>query len=190
MLDELHISPPQLEHDKNIYTFGRIYRHNVVIVCQGDMGTTVASVVATQMEATFRKLRFGLLVGIVGGVLDKNDVRLSDVVVSKGDGRFGGVVAYNYGKETHRGFESRPLLDGVLELMRNAIVELESRLIDHDSKIVEYISKATVRNSRFSDFGRPASLIDNLFKSEYIHVNLNDKIYAECNKDNVMAQAL
>jgi hypothetical protein len=69
MLDELHLPPSQPVHDKNIYTFSRICGHNVVIVCQGDMGTTAVSIVATRMEATFRKLRFGLLVGIAGGHL-------------------------------------------------------------------------------------------------------------------------
>src|SRR5277367_2004594 len=134
MLDELHLTPPQPGHDKNIYTFGSICGHNVVIACQGDMGTTAASVVATRMEATFGKLRFGLLVGIAGGVPDEKDIRLGDVVVSKGDGRSGGVVAHDRGKETPRGFESRPFLNGVPELLRNAFSELESRLIDQDSK--------------------------------------------------------
>src|SRR5208282_78620 len=182
MLDELHVTPPQPEHDKNIYTFGRICGHNVVIVCQGDMGTTAASIVATRMDATFRKLRFGLLVGIAGGVPDERDVRLGDVVVSKGDGRSGGVVAHDHGKDTPRGFESQPFLDGVPELLRNAFVELESRLMDQGSKIAEYLSEATARNPLFSAFGRPSLLIDNLFKSEYIHVNQNDKRCAECDR--------
>jgi hypothetical protein len=56
MLDELHLSPPQLDYDGNIYTFGCIYGHNVVIVWQGDMGTTAASIVATRIQATFRRL--------------------------------------------------------------------------------------------------------------------------------------
>jgi nucleoside phosphorylase len=129
MLDELHVTPPQPEHDKNIYTFGRICGHNVVIVCQGDMGTTAASIVATRMDSTFRRLRFGLLVGIAGGVPKEKDIRLGDVVVSKGDGRSGGVVAHDSGKVTLIGFESRPFLNGVPEVLRNAFSELESRLI-------------------------------------------------------------
>src|SRR5271168_4459951 len=120
MLDELHLTPPQPNHDKNIYTFGSICGHNVVIVCQGDMGTGAATVVATRMEATFKMLRFGLLVGIAGGLPGEKDIRLGDVVVSKGDGRSGGVVAHDRGKETTRGFESQPFLDGVPELLRNA----------------------------------------------------------------------
>jgi hypothetical protein len=64
------------------------------------MVTTAASIVATRIDSTFRKLRFGLLVGIAGGVPDEKDIRLSDVVISKGDGRCGGVVAHDRGKVT------------------------------------------------------------------------------------------
>jgi hypothetical protein len=44
-----------------------------------------AAIVASQMKSTFISLRFGLLVGIRGGV-PIIDVRLSDVVVSQPDG--------------------------------------------------------------------------------------------------------
>jgi hypothetical protein len=50
VLDELHVTPPPPEHNKNIYTFDRICGHNVVIVCQGDMGTTAASIMATRID--------------------------------------------------------------------------------------------------------------------------------------------
>ena len=188
MLDELHITPPQSEHDKNIYTFGRICGHNVVIVCQGDMGTTAACIVATRMDSTFRKLRFGLLVGIAGGVPDEKDIRLGDVVISKGDGRSGGVVAHDRGKVTLTGFESRSFLNGVPEVLRNAFSELESRLMDQDSKITVYLSEATARNHHFSAFERPTSLIDNLFQSYYAHVNPEDKTCAECKNDYIIAR--
>jgi nucleoside phosphorylase len=188
MLDELHVTPPQPEHDKNISTFGRICGHNVVIVCHGDMGTTAASIVATRIDSTFRRLRFGLLVGIAGGVPDEMDIRLGDVVISKGDGRSGGVVAHDRGKVTLTGFESRPFLNGVPEVLRNALSELESRIIDQDSKITTYISEATTRNSRFSAFERPTSLVDSLFQGDYAHVNPKDKICAECKKDHLVAR--
>jgi len=186
MLDELHLTPPQPDHDKNIYTFGSICGHNVVIVCQGDMGTTAAAVVATRMEATFRRLRFGLLVGIAGGVPDEKDIRLGDVVVSKGDGRFGGVVAHDRGKETSSGFESRPFLDGIPELLRNAFSELESLLMDHDSKAAGYISQAVARNSRFLAFDHPETLVDNLYEYDYLHSNSRDKTCVECDKTRLI----
>jgi nucleoside phosphorylase len=185
MLDELHVTPPQSEHDKNIYTLGCICGHNLVLVCLGDMGTTGAAIVATRMESTFRRLRFGLLVGIAGGVPEERDIRLGDVVISKGDGRSGGVVAHDRGKVTQIGFESKPFLNGVPEVLRNAFSELESRLIDQDSKITTYLSEALKRNSRFSAFERPTSLSDDLFKSDYPHVNSKDKTCSDCAKDHI-----
>lgn len=38
------------------------------------------------------------MVGIGGGVLSPNDIRLGDVVVSKPDGQNGGVVQHDMGK--------------------------------------------------------------------------------------------
>ena len=180
MLDELHRPPPQPEHDRNIYTLGSTCGHNVVIVCQGDMGTTAAAMVATQMIATFRKLRFGLLVGIAGGVPDMEDIRLGDVVVSKR------VVAHDLGKETSNGFESRSFLNGVPESLKNAFSELESLLMDRESKITQYISNAIARNPRFSAFERPTLLADNLFDKEYIHPNPGDKTCSKCDKNRLI----
>jgi nucleoside phosphorylase len=182
MLDELHVPPPQPEHDKNIYTFGCINGHNVVIACQGDMGTTAAAVLATRMDGTFRRLRFGLLVGIAGGVPDRKDVRLGDVVVSKGDGLSGGVVVHDRGKVIPGGFEPRPFLNGAPEVLRNAVGELDSRFMDQDNKIAKYITEATQRNPRFSDFGLPNALTDRLFQSYYPHVDQQDETCSKCDK--------
>src|SRR5437764_9647810 len=88
MLDEEH---EDLDHDANntnIYTLGRIGEHNVVIAClpKGQTGTDSATAVAVQMKSAFTSIRFGLMVGIGGGVPSlKADIRLGDVVVSSPD---------------------------------------------------------------------------------------------------------
>jgi hypothetical protein len=57
------------------------------------MGVTSVARVASRMWSTFTSLHFGLMVGIAGGVLDKeNDIRPSDVVVSQPTGTWGGLV--------------------------------------------------------------------------------------------------
>ena len=61
---------------------------------------------------------------------DKKDVRPGDVAISKGDGFSRGVVAINHGKVTVHGFEPRPFLNGVPELLKNAFNELSALLID------------------------------------------------------------
>jgi hypothetical protein len=92
--------------------------------------------------------------------LTKETSASGDVVVSKGDGLSGGVVVHDRGKVIPRGFESRPFLNGVPEVLRNAISELESRLMDQDSKISKYIAEATERKPRFGEFGLPTALTD------------------------------
>ena len=71
MADEVHTPPPPPPQDDNIYKFGRIGDHNVVIACLSEIGTIPAARGATRMPSTFTKLRFGLMVGIGGGVPSK-----------------------------------------------------------------------------------------------------------------------
>ncbi|KAK3178100.1 hypothetical protein OEA41_000233 [Lepraria neglecta] len=65
----------------------------------GRAGTTSAAVVATQILSTFTGIRFGLMVGVGGGVpSEENGVRLDDVVICKPTASFGGVIQYDNGK--------------------------------------------------------------------------------------------
>src|SRR5271156_3067748 len=100
MLDEEY---EQDEHDNNLYSLGRIGDHKVVIVClpAGLIGNIPAAAVAMQMKATFRSMRFWLMVGIGGGVPSAGpDIRLGDVVVSQPHQGYGGVIQYDFGKTT------------------------------------------------------------------------------------------
>ena len=79
--------PISYPYDDNIYTFGRISHHNVVIAClpKGKYGLTSAASVAKDMLRSFPSIRFGMMVGIGGGAPSlKHDIRLGDVVVSSG----------------------------------------------------------------------------------------------------------
>lgn len=110
MLDEKHhgLERDPADNDENLYNLGSIRGHNVVIVClpAGRIGNNPAAAVATQMKATFKAIRFGLMVGIGGGVpSDEHDIRLGDVVVSQPHGIFAGVVQYDAGKTTPSGFK-------------------------------------------------------------------------------------
>src|SRR5690242_10505284 len=89
ILDERH--QPIIGQDKlddNNYVLGRVHEHNVAIAClpAGVYGTNSAARVARDMLRTFPGLRFGLMVGIGGGIpnLEKGlDIRLGDVVISQ-----------------------------------------------------------------------------------------------------------
>src|SRR6266516_2717717 len=99
MLDDIHADLLSHPSDHNAYTLGRIGTHNIVVTClpSGKYGTTSAAVAATRMQSSFGSIQFGLMVGIGGGVPSKNaDIRLGDVVGSKPDKCFGGVVEYDY----------------------------------------------------------------------------------------------
>ncbi|KAF4629040.1 hypothetical protein G7Y89_g9108 [Cudoniella acicularis] len=116
----------QPKNDKNTYTLGRISpHHNVVITCISQSGTVPVAVAATSMQSTFKWLRFGLLVGIGGGIPSvKNDIRLGDVVVSRPTGQGAGVVQYDSGKSCVGGFERIGTLDKPPLLLRSAMTSL------------------------------------------------------------------
>jgi hypothetical protein len=106
MLDEHHQPLQQDPGDGNNYTLGRMGVHNVVLAClpYGVSGLTSAAAVALQMRSSFKYLRFGLMVGIGGGVPSReNDIRLGDVVVSKPTEQSGGVIQYDFWKTVQEG---------------------------------------------------------------------------------------
>jgi nucleoside phosphorylase len=95
MLDEEYAELPRAKFDPNLYTLGRIGEHNVVITClpAGHVGIGPAAAGAARMVSRFRSIRFGLMVGIGGGVPSASvDIRLGDVVVSHPFRQHGGVV--------------------------------------------------------------------------------------------------
>lgn len=93
MLEETYPDLPSTNtHNSNVYVFGRVCNHKVVIATlpRGSYGTTSAATTAKEMLLDFPSIRFGLLVGIGGGVpSEENDIRLGDVVVSKPQGTIG-----------------------------------------------------------------------------------------------------
>ena len=110
MLDEEHpdLQRDPADNDENLYVLGSMSGHNVAIMClpAGRIGNNPAAAVAMQMRATFKAIRFGLMVGIGGGMPSAEaDVRLGDVVVSQPHGMFAGLVQYDAGKATPSGFE-------------------------------------------------------------------------------------
>jgi nucleoside phosphorylase len=103
MLDVEHEDLDQDANNTNIYTLGRIGEHNIVIAClpTGQTGTNSAAAAAVHLKTAFPSIRFGLIIGIGGGVPSKEaDIRLRDVVVSQPYAEYGEVVQYDFGKAT------------------------------------------------------------------------------------------
>jgi nucleoside phosphorylase len=168
MLDEEHDTPPSGAHDTNIYTCGRIGEHNVVIAClpEGQTGTNSAAAVAVQMKMVFPSTRFGLLVGIGGGVPSQEaDIRLGDVVISKPHQTFGGVVQYDMGKALSSGFERTGLLNSPPTVLLNALAILRAKHMRGRHRLTEYLSKF----DNLPGFPRKAAGPDLLFDAMYDH---------------------
>jgi nucleoside phosphorylase len=103
MLEERYPKFSKPSKNPNSYTPGLICGHNIVITClpKNKIGISSAATVATHMVGVFSAVRFGLMVGISGGIPPK--VRLGDVVVSVPVDQFPGVVQWNMGKAEQDG---------------------------------------------------------------------------------------
>jgi nucleoside phosphorylase len=168
MLDEEHDTPRYDAHDTNLYTCGRVGEHNVVIAClpEGQTGTSSAAAVAVQMKSTFSSTRFGLMVGIGGGVpSEEADVRLGDVVVSKPHKTHGGVVQYDSGKATASGFERTGSLNSPPQMLLAAVARVRANELRGRSKLCEHITKL----EGIAKFQRSRAGLDVLFEAAYEH---------------------
>jgi nucleoside phosphorylase len=170
MLDEEHhdLKRDPADNDENLYALGSIGGHNVAIVClpAGRIGNNPAAVVSTQMRATFKAIRFGLMVGIGGGVPSAEaDIRLGDVVVGQPHGSFGGVVQYDTGKTTPSGFERTGSLDSPPHVLLSAVSKVRANELRGRSQLFTYISKL----GRIAKFQRVKAGLDVLFEATYDH---------------------
>jgi nucleoside phosphorylase len=172
MLDEMHESLPA-GRDTNSYTLGRMGVHNVVIAVMPEIGNNSAATVATQLLNDFKSVRFGLLVGIGGGIPSdsENDLRLGDVVVSKPIATFGGVVQFDMGKIHSNGqFERTGALKKPPAGLLANMTRLEAQHIRNGSQIPEYLSKMLRRFPNMEEkYAYPGIAYDQLFEVTYNH---------------------
>ena len=140
MLDESHVDLPKPPNDHNAYTLGRVGEHNVVIAClpKGEIGNTNSATVAARMTSTFQSIKFGLMVGIGGGV--PKSVRLGDVMVSTPTDGFGGVIQWDFGKTGQGGtFKRTGALNRPPSELLTALTKLEREHAMRGSKIPQYL---------------------------------------------------
>ncbi|KAJ5494608.1 Tetratricopeptide-like helical [Penicillium fimorum] len=181
MLDKVHPLLSQSESDHNAYTLGSISGHNVVVAClpSGVYGTTSAAVVLAHMIETFPCLRFGLMVGIGGGVPSKDaDIRLGDVVISMPTATSGGVVQYDYGKTLRDGcFERTGSLNKPPQYLLTAVSQMRSDTIGGCALSFENVSELLQRHPNLQkQFSHPD--VDWLFQASYNHSSES----ADCSK--------
>lgn len=176
VLDETHEELSMQPNDHNSYTLGRIGKHNVVITClpNGEYGTTSATAVAMQLLSSFHSIRFGLMVGIGGGVPSSHaDIRLGDIVVSMptAGSAEGGVVQYDYGKALSGGhFQRTGMLRRPPQILLTSVAKLRGNHLLEESKVPQFLDEIIIKYPRNSSkFGRPKDE-DRLFEATYGHV--------------------
>ncbi|KAF4463613.1 purine and uridine phosphorylase [Fusarium albosuccineum] len=194
MLDEQHRALPARHKDNNTYVLGRVGDHNVVIACLPSQttGTVSAASVAQQMLATFESVRFGLMVGIGGGVpsigipsvkqVDAVDIRLGDVVVSDRDHDFGGVIQYRFGKTIGENeFVRTGTLSKPPSVLRTAVSTLKA---EHDMKrdsLPRYLNDIAVKYPLMEKkYSYQGAENDKLFEFDYGHVEDSDDTCCFC----------
>lgn len=192
MLDEHHDALPQPATDDNNYTLGQIGPHNVAIagLPAGVTGVTSAARVAEQMRTSFPSMRFGLMVGIGGGVpSDDHDIRLGDVVVSKPGDTSGGVIQYDFGKTVK---ECRFVRTGSLnrppDVLLNAVTSLQARHMYETSRIPRILSDSTARFPlRKPACSYPGASSDHLYQWKYDHVQ-QQPTCAQCDSSQLASR--
>jgi nucleoside phosphorylase len=182
MLDEEHgPMPSQDAQDRNNYVLGHVHNHNVVIAClpAGVDGTNTAAIVATNMLRTFKGLRFGLMVGIGGGIpnLDKGvDIRLGDVVVGQPEKTHGGIVQYDKGKSLEGGeFERKGSLNKPPPPLLAALASLQAQHEVYGSQISTYLTRMIDQYPNMEENGYtfPGTEHDYLYCAKCQHTSNN-----------------
>ncbi|THX92239.1 hypothetical protein D6D08_02641 [Aureobasidium pullulans] len=164
-------------NDTNSYTLGEMAGHNIVIAVLPEIGTNAASSATANLLNSFPNIKFGLMVGIGGGVPSrKNDIRLGDVVVSKPTNGVGGVYQYDFGKTIQgREFQQTGHLNQPPPAVLAAIKNLESLYDSDGHKIKENIETILEKKPRLrKKYQQPSQLHDRLYKSNIPHPDEDD----------------
>ncbi|GFF63247.1 hypothetical protein IFM51744_11107 [Aspergillus udagawae] len=186
-----HTPPRWSTTDPNAYEFGELGGHYIVIahLPDGVYGKVSAATVVSRMRSTFRRLEFGVMVGIGGGVPGvKTDIRLGDVVVSKPGPGHNGVIQYDYGKAVQGGeFEQTGILNKPPQILLRHMSQFKARQMteaeDAVSKTVREVLEQKPNLKHI--FSPPKEHTDLLFRSSYRHVDKEDTC-EKCDKEKLV----
>jgi nucleoside phosphorylase len=175
LIDEPHEQlESQAKYDENNYILGRMGKHNVVIACLPEYGTNRAAIAAKSMQSTFPSLRFGVLVGVGGGVPSaENDIRLGDIAVSLPSEQGGGVIQYDLSRREVDGFHRRGALNKPPVLLRTAISNL--RAMRKLSQEISSLVNEAFGGDEDSEEGwtYPSNSKDVLYEATHKHIDKN-----------------
>lgn len=174
MLDEEHHPLSQSPRDQNVYTLGRIGNHNIVLAGLHRQGNIPAATVVSQMTMTFHNLRYGVLVGIGGGVpfgIGRAAIRLGHVVVGTPTGTDPGTIQYDYGKALEGGrFERTGSLAAPPATLLSAAETLQIRReTGDDDPVWKDIRRIRTDRPAMRHFAYPGAAKDHLYSADYLH---------------------
>ncbi|KJZ75140.1 hypothetical protein HIM_05626 [Hirsutella minnesotensis 3608] len=160
--------------DLNIYTTGRVGRHNVVLALLPQMGKAHAAGAAASMRSSYCNVKIALLVGVCGAVPRSQNVEilLGDVIISKT------VVQYDFGRRyPDRFIGKNTALDSLSrpnKRVRNLLAVLETdrgrdRLEAHAAYFLQQLQAKAADSGRPARYGYPGMAKDELFESSYRH---------------------
>ncbi|KAK2692596.1 hypothetical protein QWA68_007305 [Fusarium oxysporum] len=183
----------QAPGDNNIYSFGRMGKHDVVVASLPEYGIGLAASVATNMLRTFPNIRLGLMVGIGGGAPSpKHDIRLGDVVVSASFGAKGGVLHHERGKKVQRQeFQFTGSLNQPPQFLLTAVGVLEADYEGQGHGLNERIEEALSKRPRLrKQYARPLAVRDRLYESGHIHRESPKSAACKdnCGEDNLVTR--
>ncbi|OPB45737.1 hypothetical protein A0O28_0093040 [Trichoderma guizhouense] len=172
MLDVIHDDLPNHPNDPNAYTLGYIGKHNIAIAYlpEGRYGNNAAATAAAHMVSAFPSLKFGLMVGIGGGI-PSNKIRLGDVVVSKPDSCFPGVVQWDLGKIEQGGtVEHTGSLNNPPTTLLTSLAKLGTKREMEGSQIPNLLAAMGEKwPNLVAKYTRSEPLRDVLFADDYTH---------------------
>ena len=160
-LDEEHGKPEGFEQnrmDHNSYHWGRMGEHNVVITSLPSTrnGTTPAAITVANLLASLHQIRFGLLVGIGGGIprLPDRDIRLGDIVVGQPTRTTGGVVQYDKGAILPDGkWERRSVLNSPPTVLLSALSAMQAKHAESKSLVPELLAEMERKHPDLQESG-------------------------------------
>lgn len=195
MLDEEHEPLAQSPADHNVYKLGSINNHHVVIAGLYQPGNCPAATVVAQMRMTFPNLRYGLLVGIGGGVPQETDsgmIRLGHVVVSKPTGIHSGAIQYDHGKAKEGHFERIGALAPPPAILLGAAQALAvQRAGLDDDPVWKDVQRTQTSRRTIQRFKYPGPANDHLYRPHYTHKQENVSCEkAGCSPDQRIARRI
>ncbi|GLA33115.1 hypothetical protein AnigIFM63326_002394 [Aspergillus niger] len=174
-LEKKHPRPETLSpNDNNHYTLGEVGGHRVVIAVlpDGEYGISSAAGVARDMVHSFPNIRFGLMVGIGGGVPTKHDIRLGDVI------RIARARFYQIG------FLNQPP-----PILRTAVAGLQAQYEEEGHQLKESVQAVLEGNNRLKRrYMQPSFEADRLFESQFAHLNPHANCGEICDSSNLICR--